>query len=116
MSVLLEVVIGFVAALAVGYLLFTRGGGVTGPDARRLVEAGAQLVDVRTAEEFAAGHLPGAVNIPVEGLELRMGELEPKDQPIVVYCRSGNRSGRAAGMLERAGYQTVHDLGPMSQW
>jgi rhodanese-related sulfurtransferase len=104
------------AALAFGYFLFARGGDVTGSDARRLVESGARLVDVRTPAEFAAGHIPGAVNIPVQELERRMRELEPKDRPIVLYCRSGNRSGRAARMLKSAGYTNIHDLGPMSRW
>ena len=113
---LLKVVLGVVAVLAVGYLLFMRGGDVTGSDARRLVEAGARLVDVRTTEEFAAGHIPGAVNIPVQELDRRIGELEPKDAPVVVYCRSGNRSGRATRVLKGAGYAKVHDLGAMSRW
>ena len=113
---LLKVVLGVVAVLAAGYLLFMRGGDVTGSDARRLVEAGARLVDVRTTEEFAAGHIPGAVNIPVQELDRRIGELEPKDAPVVVYCRSGNRSGRATRVLKGAGYPKVHDLGAMSRW
>ena len=113
---LLKVVLGVVAVLAVGYLLFMRGGDVTGSDARRLVEAGARLVDVRTPEEFAAGHIPGAVNIPVQELDRRIGELEPKENTVVVYCRSGNRSGRAARLLESSGYAQIHDLGSMSSW
>jgi rhodanese-related sulfurtransferase len=56
------------------------------------------------------------VNIPVQELDGRMSELEPKDRPIVVYCRSGNRSGRAARMLKEAGYVSVHDLGAMTRW
>ena len=56
-------------------------------EARRLVESGARLVDVRTPGEFAAGHLPGAINIPVQDLERRLHELGPKQAPIVVYCR-----------------------------
>ncbi len=110
--------IGVVLAvvLAAGYLVFMRGSDVTAADARRLVESGARLVDVRTREEFAAGHLPGAVNIPVQELDRRMTELEPKDEPVVLYCRSGNRSGLAARMLKSAGYSAVHDLGAMSRW
>ena len=113
---LLKVVLGVVAVLAVGYLQFMRGGDVTGSDARRLVDAGARLVDVRTPEEFAAGHIAGAVNIPVQELDRRIGELEPKEGPIVVYCRTGIRSGRATLVLKGAGYPQVHDLGAMSRW
>ncbi len=114
--VVLKVVGGIAVALVVGYLLFMRGGDVTGSEARRLVEGGALLVDVRTPEEFAAGHISGAVNIPVQELDQRMKELEPKDRSVVLYCRSGNRSGHAARMLKSAGYRSVHDLGPMGQW
>ena len=126
----LTVVIGLAAMLLVGFFLLGRGvsggagggaGGTattatTGSEARRLVENGARLVDVRTPEEFAVEHIPGAVNIPVQDLDRRMGELEPKEQPVVVYCQSGNRSGRAAKLLKDAGYAAVHDLGPMSRW
>lgn len=105
-----------VAVLVVGYLAFKPGGEVSGSEARRLVADGARLVDVRTPGEFAAGHLPGAVNIPVQELDRRMAELDAKDRPIVLYCRSGNRSGHAARMLEGAGYSQVHDLGAMSRW
>ena len=113
-------VIGLAATLLVVFFLLGgeaggTDGATTGSDARRFVESGARLVDVRTPEEFAAAHIPGAVNIPVQDLERRMEELEPKDRPVVVYCQTGNRSGRAAGMLRNAGY-AVHDLGPMSRW
>ena len=115
----LTVVIGLAATLLVGFFLLGRGAGgaaTTGAEARRLVESGARLVDVRTPEEFAVDHIPGAVNIPVQDLDRRMGELEAKERPVVVYCRTGNRSGRAASLLRDAGYTEVHDLGPMSQW
>jgi rhodanese-related sulfurtransferase len=73
------------------------------------------LLDVRTAEEFAGGHLPNAVNIPVEDLEARLSEI-PMGQPVVVYCRSGNRSADAANILNRAGYTQVLDLGGIIDW
>jgi len=114
--VVLKVVAVVVAVILVGYLLFMRGGDVTSSDARRLVEGGARLLDVRTPEEFAVGHISGAINIPVQELDRRMGEIEPKDRAVVLYCRSGNRSGRAARMLKSAGYVAVHDLGAMSRW
>ncbi len=73
------------------------------------------LLDVRTAEEFASGHLPGAVNISLQDLPSRLGEV-PVDQPVVLYCRSGNRSGQAAALLEEAGYTQVADLGGIIDW
>ena len=111
-----NIVIGIVIALAVGYLLLQRRGVVSSSDARRLVEAGARLVDVRTPQEFASGHIPGAVNIPVQDLGRRMTELDGKERPIVLYCRSGARSSTAARMLKSAGYAQVHDLGSMGRW
>ncbi len=85
-------------------------------NAHELVRDGARLVDVRTREEYRAGHLPGAVNIPVQELGSRVDELEPRGTPIVVYCRSGRRSATARAQLVRAGFTNVHDLGPMSAW
>lgn len=84
-------------------------------EAKALVKAGAVLVDVRTPEEFAAKHLDGAVNIPIDDLEARKAEL-PKDKDIVLYCRSGARSARGKSLLTGAGYTKVHNLGPMSNW
>lgn len=87
-----------------------------GAEAHRRVEAGATLVDVRTPEEFATGHLPGAVNIPVEELPRRFPELGSPEKPLVVYCRSGARSSRAERLLKEHGFQDVFILGPMSAW
>lgn len=63
---------------------------------RRLVESGALLLDVRTREEFSGGHVPSAVNIPVQELASRLGETE---RAVVVHCRSGGRSAQASTML-----------------
>ena len=104
------------AVLVAGYFLFMKVGDVSSQQARQLVDAGARLVDVRTPTEFAAGHIPGAVNIPLQQLEGRLEELQPKDQTLVLYCRSGNRSSTAARVLKGAGFSAVHDLGPMSRW
>lgn len=73
------------------------------------------LVDVRTADEFASGHIPGAINIPVDQVGQRLAEF-PTDQPIVLYCRSGNRSAQAANTLAAAGYTNLYDLGGIVQW
>ncbi|MFN8489521.1 MAG: rhodanese-like domain-containing protein [Caldilineaceae bacterium] len=73
------------------------------------------LLDVRTPEEYASGHIAGAQNIAVDTLEQHLGEV-PKDQPVVVYCHSGNRSARAAQILQKAGYTQIFDLGGVVQW
>lgn len=92
----------------------SRGGRVSGNEAQALVAAGATLLDVRTPEEFASGHIDGALLVPVDELEGRLTEVS-RDRPVVVYCRSGGRSARAASILGEAGYE-VHDLGGMSSW
>jgi phage shock protein E len=92
------------------------GGRIDGLQARRLVDEGALLLDVRSTGEFAGGHLPGAVNVPVDDVPERMRHVAGHDRVIVVYCRSGMRSSRAAGLLRRAGFCTVHDLGGMANW
>lgn len=67
------------------------------------------LLDVRTPEEFASGHIAGAVNIPLQELPQRLGEV-PQDRTVVLYCRSGNRSAQAASILESAGYSGLYDI------
>ena len=73
------------------------------------------LLDVRTPEEFASGHIAGAVNIAVESLESRLSEV-PQGQPVVVYCRSGNRSATASQILKQAGYTNIFDMGGINAW
>ncbi len=73
------------------------------------------LIDVRTPEEYASGLIAGAINIPVEQIAQRLSEV-PKDQPVVLYCHSGNRSHQAAQILEGADYAQIYDLGGISQW
>lgn len=103
------------AALLVAVLawLATRGPSEAALRAIRadLARPDALLLDVRTPGEFSGGHLEGAVNVPVQELEQRLAEVGPTDRPVVVYCRSGVRSARAAGLLEAAGFTRVHDLG-----
>lgn len=86
---------------------------ITGVQARELIARGARLVDVRSPEEFAAGHLPGASNLPVELVWRRYAEIPPG--LIVVYCASGTRSARARRILGAYGREAF-DLGAMSNW
>lgn len=81
----------------------------------RFTSASHLLIDVRTPEEFASGHIQGAVNIPVDDLTGRLNEV-PNNQPVVVYCRSGNRSARASQMLAQSGYTSIYDLGGITAW
>lgn len=77
--------------------------------------AGALLLDVREPEEFAAGHAPGAIELPLGQLEARLAEV-PRSATIVCVCRSGGRSGTAADALEGAGYDARNLAGGMIAW
>lgn len=81
-----------------------------------LMQQGAILVDVRTAGEFAGGHMQNAVNIPVDVINGATAQLGATDRPVIVYCRSGNRSGQAAQMLRSLGYTQVHDIQVARSW
>ncbi len=75
-------------------------------EARKLIEDGAQLVDVRADHEWEAGRIEGATHLPLDELADRAGEIDP-DRPVVLYCRGGNRSTMAAAALAEAGYQAM---------
>lgn len=94
---------------------------ISGEDLAQRIAAGDAplLLDVRTPEEFAEGHIPQALNIPYDALAGRIGELgiEDREREIVVYCRSGRRAAEAEETLRRAGYQGVRHLeGDMTAW
>ncbi|MFM6952648.1 MAG: rhodanese-like domain-containing protein [Bacteroidota bacterium] len=77
-------------------------------------EEGATVIDVRSSWEFADGHVDGALNIPLEEIPGRVAEIQALKQPLVVYCRSGNRSGMAQGFLAQAGLAEVYNGGGLS--
>jgi len=72
---------------------------------RELVDNGAVLLDVRTPEEFKAGHIKGAINIPVDQVKSRINEIRGKNKPVITYCRSGMRSRTAQSILRSAGIE-----------
>lgn len=86
-------------------------------DAKQLIKnKNAQLVDVRTPEEFAMSKLPGAVNIPLQDID-RVGEsMLDKDLPVIVFCRSGQRSHMAMQILLSQDFDEVHNLGSFMAW
>ena len=67
------------------------------------IDKNATIIDVRTPEEFAGQHVPGAINIPLNQLSTRINELKDTPKPIIAYCRSGNRSGMAIGVMKQNG-------------
>ncbi len=80
-------------------------------------ETGYIILDVRRAEEFAEGHIPGAIHVANEAIGTGdIPELPHKDQLILVYCRSGNRSKQAAQKLADLGYTNVVEFGGILDW
>jgi rhodanese-related sulfurtransferase len=79
---------------------------ITREQARKLIEDGAQLVDVRADHEWEAGRIAGATHLPLDELAARAGEID-KERPVVVYCRGGNRSSMAVAALTDAGYDAA---------
>ncbi|MGM9619745.1 MAG: rhodanese-like domain-containing protein [Oscillospiraceae bacterium] len=80
-------------------------------------EIGYIILDVRTVEEYSEKHIPGAVNIPNETIGSEdIPELPDKDQLILVYCRSGNRSKQAAEKLVKLGYTNIVEFGGINDW
>ena len=75
------------------------------------------ILDVRRPDEFAAGHIPNAINIPNESIGAdEIDELPDKDRLILVYCRSGNRSKQASEKLVRLGYTNIVEFGGILDW
>ena len=76
------------------------------------------ILDVRSPEEYAGGHIPGAINIPYDQLSSRLGEIGSyKNKDIVLYCKSGKRAGIAANTLKAAGFgKLLHLEGDMDGW
>lgn len=80
-------------------------------------ERGYIILDVRTAEEYSEKHIPGAINIPNETIGTEdIPELPDKEQLILVYCRSGNRSKQAAEKLVKLGYTNIVEFGGINDW
>lgn len=79
------------------------------------VPADAVILDVREPDEWEAGHIKGALHIPLADLPARLGEL-PDEGDVLVICRSGARSARAAGWLNQNGYDATNVAGGMGAW
>ena len=119
----------FLASLFVALLVMLLwnlfGAGLTGVEEVEAMDAtllmnreGGLVVDVRAAEEFAAGHIINAVNLPLPELDTRRGELDKyKEKPVIAVCGSGPVSGRAVRMLRGAGFSRAYALrGGIAAW
>jgi rhodanese-related sulfurtransferase len=82
------------------------GNEVSRDEAQKLLEDGAQLIDVRVAHEWDAGRIAGATHLPLDELSARVAEID-SERPVVVYCRGDNRSDMAAAALAEAGYDAA---------
>jgi rhodanese-related sulfurtransferase len=79
---------------------------VSRDEAQKLIEEGAQLIDVRAEHEWEVGHIAGATHLPLDELAERAGEID-KERPVVLYCRGGTRSTMATTALADAGYDAA---------
>ena len=77
-------------------------------------EQGATVIDVRNPWEFEEGHVEGAINIPLEEIPMKIDDIREMHQPVIVYCRSGGRSGMAMGFLQQGGLSTVINGGGLA--
>ncbi|MDX2190054.1 MAG: rhodanese-like domain-containing protein [Bacteroidota bacterium] len=80
-------------------------------DYKDFVAKGAIIMDVRTKEEFAGGHIKGSINIPLHELNSHLNQFKDKEKTIITCCASGGRSGSAKGLLESKGYKHVYNGG-----
>ena len=102
-----------IVIVAVGlFLALSKGGQISAKDAAEYLKQGAQVVDVRTAGEFNAGHLANSVNIPLDSVAGVVPQKYPdKSRVLLLHCASGMRSGLAQKKLRRLGYANVFNLG-----
>ena len=120
------IVVGVIAVAAVGikqHVTADQEGAeytsITMEDAKEIFQEKGDylIVDVRRADEFAEGHIPGAINIANEDIvSSEPEELPDKDQVIYVYCRSGNRSKQASEKLAAMGYTNIVEFGGILDW
>ncbi len=110
-------IIVVIAVLAVVIWFMMRQRGSAGAEeVKSYLQRGAKVIDVRSPGEYGSGHLPDAVNIPVGELESRIGQYATnKEQPLLLHCASGMRSGSGKRILEQMGYTQVLNLGSYGQ-
>jgi rhodanese-related sulfurtransferase len=99
-------------AILVAFLLFRRSGLISVKNARAYLKNGARVIDVRTAGEYVAGHLPVAVNLPLNEIETSLSRrVKDKNQVLLLHCQSGARSATARKKLIALGCPNVYNLG-----
>jgi phage shock protein E len=105
-----------VSAIAGGVLLRGQSVQISTEAAQAYLKKGALVIDVRTPAEFGAGHLPNAINIPLQQIESGSSlPLKDKNQVLLLHCQGGMRSGKATKLLSGMGFTNVFDLGAYSR-
>jgi rhodanese-related sulfurtransferase len=100
------------AAILAAFLVYRRAGLISIKDAQAQLKSGAMVIDVRTAGEFVAHHLPGAVNLPVSEIESNLSRrVSDKNQVLLLHCQSGARSAAAKTKLIALGCPNVFNMG-----
>ena len=100
------------AVIVVAFILMKSRGQLAPAEASEWLKKGALVIDVRTEGEYKEGHLTNVINIPLNRLESEIAKHAPnKEQPLLLFCRSGARSGMGTSKLKSLGYQNVFNLG-----
>jgi phage shock protein E len=101
-----------VLAVFLVFFLLKRSGQISAKEALDYLKNGALVIDVRTAAEFASGHLPNAINLPLDEIESNLPRrVKDKNQALLLHCQSGMRSGVAQRKLKALGYPNAFNLG-----
>lgn len=115
----LWIVVGALVAVVLFLALRPSGGGISNVDAagvQKAVDQGAQVIDVRTPGEFQLGHVPGAVNVPVDQIQAQAASFD-KGKTYVVYCATGQRSQIAVDLMKTMGFTSIrHFNAGMQAW
>lgn len=101
-----------ILAVFLAFFLLKRAGQISSKEALAHLKSGALVIDVRTPSEFSSGHLPSAINIPLDQIEIALPRrVKDKSQVLLLHCQSGMRSGVAKKKLKALGYKNVYNLG-----
>ena len=110
----LNIIFGIIICIIIFLLYRCTVGTSNSSTLKEWISAGALIVDVRTPEEFSAGNYKNSINVPVSDIEKKPDIFGDRNRSIIVYCRSGGRSGKAKKILEAHGYSKVLDAGAFS--